>query len=97
MEEESAGGCAGVDRIRQASELDSIRLQLADEIDELLDAPAQPVKFPNHKCVSRAKVLPSLSETEAFSPTPARPVFEDLLAAGLSKRLRLQFQVLILG
>ena len=96
MEEESAGSRSSVDGVGEALELHSLLLQLVDQIDQVLDAPAQTVKFPNHEGVAGTKSFHRLSEARALSPGPAHPVFEDLLAAGLRKSLRLQFEVLVL-
>lgn len=97
MEEESTGRGSGVDRVCQASELNSLFLELADEIDKLLNASSQPIQFPNHKGVPGTKAFSSLSKTDAFHSASARPVFEDLLAASLLKSIGLQLKVLILS
>ena len=61
MEKESAGGRAGVDGVGQTLELNPLLLKLSDQIDKLLDAPPQPIQFPNDEGVSVAEVLSGLS------------------------------------
>ena len=55
VEEEPPGWCAGVDGVGEAPELDTVLVQLADQIDQLLDRPAQPVEL------QTTKVSPSRS------------------------------------
>jgi hypothetical protein len=43
VKKEASGRRAGVDGVGQTLELNSLFLEFANEIDQLLDAPAQPV------------------------------------------------------
>ncbi len=52
MEEEPTRWCSSVDSIRQALELDAQLVQRADQIDQLFDATAQPIQFPDNECVA---------------------------------------------
>ena len=72
-------------------------MKLTNQIDQLLNATAQPVQLPDHKRISAAKVLPGLSETKALGPASTRPIFKNPLAASILKCLGLQFQVLLLS
>lgn len=57
VKEEAAGGRASVDGIGQTLELHFLLLKLPDEIDQVLDAAAEPIQLPNDKGVSCAKTL----------------------------------------
>ena len=67
MEEEPTGWCSGVDSIRQALELDAQLVQCTDQIDQLFDATAQPIQFPDDECVPSADELERRPETLALS------------------------------
>ena len=96
MEEELAGRRSGVAGVGQTLELYSLLLKLADQIDQMLDAAAQPVEFPDHKRIAATKTFSRLYQPWAFSSCSANPVLKDLLAASFSKSLQLKFQVLVL-
>lgn len=83
MEEEPTGRGSGVNGIGQPLELYSLFLKFTDEVDQVLDAAAKPIKFPNHKGVPRTEAFPRLGKAEAFSPASARPIFKDLRTAPL--------------
>ncbi|CAM2171365.1 hypothetical protein PSAC2689_10520 [Paraburkholderia sacchari] len=46
MKEEPARRRSGIDGVGEASELNALLLQIADQINQLLDAVAQPIQFP---------------------------------------------------
>ena len=48
MEEEAAGGRCRIDAVGEASELDSVIIQLGDELDQLPNGATQTVEFPHH-------------------------------------------------
>ena len=71
-------------------------LKLTHKIDQMLDAPAEPVQLPNNKGVCCAKTFTGLAETGTFAPASVYPVFEDLLATGLLESFGLQLQIRVL-
>jgi hypothetical protein len=52
VEEKAARGGACVDRIRKTLELSTLPMEFADQVDEIFDASAQPVEFPNHEGIA---------------------------------------------
>src|SRR5574337_799276 len=96
VEEEAAGRRAGVDGVGEAPELDTVLVQIADQIDQLLDRPAQPVELPDDQGVALAHHFEGLGQTGTVCPRATYLVLEDLLASGLGQRFALKFQVLIL-
>ncbi len=96
MEEEPTRGGSGINGVGQAFELDTLLLELTDQIDQVLDASPKPVQLPDHERVSFAKTFLRLRKARAFCSAAAYLVFENLFAAGLLKSLNLELKVLIL-
>jgi hypothetical protein len=53
VKEEPSRRRAGVDGVGETLELDALLVQLADQIDQLLDATAQAIQLPDDQRVSR--------------------------------------------
>ena len=72
VEEEPPGWCAGVDGVGEAPELDTVLVQIADQIDQLLDRPAQPVELPDDQSIAKpgrsARVPLTLSSKTFLHP-----------------------------
>lgn len=96
MEEETTRRRTGVDRVRQAFELNALLLKLPDQIDKMLNTTAKPIQFADHEGVSVTQAVTSLRETGTFRSAPTHPVFEDLLAACVLESFGLELQVLVL-
>ena len=96
MEEEPARRRTGVDGVGEALELDALLVQMANQIDQLLDAAAQTIQLPDHERVTLAQHFESLGQAGTRGPRAAHLVLKDLLAASLGQGFALKFQVLIL-
>ncbi len=96
MEEEPTRGGTCIDRVGETLELDTLLLELTDQIDQVLDASPKPVQLPDHERVSFAKTFLRLRKARAFCSAAAYLVFKDLLTAGLLKRPNLELKILIL-
>jgi len=66
VEEEPPGWCAGVDGVGEAPELDTVLVQIADQIDQLLDRPAQPVELPDLAKPGRSARVPLTLSSKTF-------------------------------
>ena len=69
--EEAARSCASIDGVGQTPELDTLLLELAYQIDQVLVASPKPVQLPNDKSVSFRRPLLSFRETRTFRECPA--------------------------
>jgi NAD-dependent oxidoreductase involved in siderophore biosynthesis len=87
VEEEPPGWCAGVDGVGEAPELDTVLVQIADQIDQLLDRPAQPVELPDDQSIAFAQHFERLGR-QAGRPRATHLVLEDLLHPALLKASR---------
>src|SRR3546814_6968251 len=96
VEEEPPGWCAGVDGVGEAPELDTVLVQIADQIDQLLDRPAQPVELPDDQSIAFAQHFERLGQARPVCPRATHLVLEDLFTSGLAQGFALQLQVLIL-
>ena len=96
VEEESAAGGAGVDGIGHAFELDILFLKLGHQVDQVLDATAKAVEFPDHQRVAGAKDFQSSSQARPVATAAAELVLVDPFAARLFEGLPLEVEVLIL-
>ena len=96
VEEEAPGRRAGVDGVGEAPELDALLVQLADQIDKLLDRAAQPVELPDDQGVALTQHFERFAQARTVCPCAAHLILEDLLASGLGQGFTLQLKVLIL-
>lgn len=96
VEEEAAATGAGVDGICQAFELDVLPLELGHQVDQVLDAAAQAIEFPNDQGVAGAENFQSSSQARPVATAAAELVLVDLFATRLFEGLSLEVQVLIL-
>ena len=96
VEEESAAGGAGVNVVGQAFELDALFLELGHQVDQVLDAAAEAVEFPNDQGVAGAENFQSSSQARPVAAAAAELVLVDLFATRLFEGLSLEVQVLIL-
>ena len=97
VEEKATGGGAGVDVVGQTFKLDVLFLQLGHQVDQVLNAAAEAIEFPDDQGVAGAEGFQSPGQAGAVAAAAAQLVFEDLLAAGLFEGLFLQVEVLVLG
>ena len=72
-------------------------MKLADQIDKMFDAAAEPVEFPDDKRVAFAEGFLRLGQPGPLRAAAADLVFEELLATGFDEGLGLQFEVLIVS
>ena len=84
VEEEPPGWCAGVDGVGEAPELDTVLVQIADQIDQLLDRPAQPVELPDDQSIAFAQHFERLGQARPVCPRATHLVLEDLFTSGLA-------------
>jgi hypothetical protein len=75
VKEKTLGRCAGVDRVRQAFELNSLLALISHHIDQVLDAPPESIKLPDDKGVAFAQGLLGLRPARPFRATAADLVF----------------------
>ena len=97
VQEEATCRCARVDAVRQAHEVDPVLLEVAHEIDQLLDAPPQTVLLPDDERVASPELVERLEKPRAVSYPPTGRVLVDLLAASHPKCLHLQVETLVSG
>lgn len=90
VEEEPPGWCAGVDGVGEAPELDTVLVQIADQIDQLLDRPAQPVELPDDQSIAFAQHFERLGQARPVCPRATHLVLEDLFTSGVVFRRRLR-------
>jgi hypothetical protein len=76
--------------VGEAPELDTVLVQIADQIDQLFDRPAQPVELPDDQSIAFAQHF-SVLICQAGLPACHSP-----LIIGLAQGFALQLQVLIL-
>lgn len=55
MKEEAHGWSTGVDGVGDVPEMDTLLVQLAEQVDLLFDRPAQSVDFPNDQGIDLAQ------------------------------------------
>ena len=72
------------------------RVQLANQIDQVLDAAAKSVQFPNDEGIALAQHFQHIGQCGPLGATAADLVFEDLLAACVVQCFYLKIKVLIL-
>jgi len=99
VKEEAAGGCLGVDAVRQAAEVYFARLERVHEIHEPFCAPPQAIQLPNDQRVTGTQVRPCIIEARAnqlraAEVTPSRaarcstPILAQMLASEPVRRSR---------
>ena len=96
VEEQLAGGGAGVDAFVEALELDAFVLHRLDGFDQLLHGTSQAGELPDDEGVARAHEGEGFRQSRPCGLGAAGLVLEDALALRLSQRVPLQFQLLIL-
>ena len=87
MEEEPPGWCAGVDGVGEAPELDTVLVQIADQIDQLLDRPAQPVEL-NDQSIAFAQHFERLGQAGRSARVPLTLSSKTFLHPALLKASR---------
>ena len=85
MKEEPAGWCPSFDGIGEALELDALFVQLAYQIDQVLDTAAKAIQFPDDKRVAVTQHFERFVESGPLGATAADLVVEDPLAACLGQ------------
>ena len=70
MKEEAARWRTSVDCIGEALELDSLLVEFANQVNQVLDAPAQPVQLPNDERVAFAQRLQRLENSGRSARLP---------------------------
>ena len=89
MEDEFAAGAAGVEVLGEPLEGDAGVVEVADRVDEVLEAAAEPVEAPHHAGVAFAERCSSLRPACSFRGDAAGVVLVDLLAGGSAQRVTL--------
>lgn len=84
--EEPAAWCPGVDGIGPALELDTFPVPLAAPIDQVLDATAMALRFPDGKSVARTQHFQRFGRCVPLVATAAERVHEDFLACSHGQR-----------
>lgn len=79
---------SGVDVIGEALELDAWLLQLANHIDQVLDAAVRSLRFPHDRGIACAQHLPHIGQSGPLIAAAANLVVENLLAACLGQGKR---------
>jgi hypothetical protein len=78
MEEESSRCGAGVDGVGEALELHAVLVKFTNQVNEVLDAAAQPIQFPDDQRVTFAQGFLRFGETGPLGSAAADFVLEDL-------------------
>ena len=81
MAEGAPGRRSGVDGVGEAPQLDALLVQLADQIDRMLDRPAQSVKHPDDPGIALTQHFECLDQAWPVCPRAAlflRKVFKIL-------------------
>jgi hypothetical protein len=97
MKEEAARWGARVDRVGEALELDSQLVKFSNQVNQIFDAPAQPVQLPNDERIAFAQRFQRFRELWAFRATAACFFVKELLTSRIGQRIDLQIEVLVLG
>jgi hypothetical protein len=92
----SLGGC-GVDRIVEADEPDPTFKQIIGEFHQVLEAPSQPIEFPDNQNVTGSEPGQKIIEDWSTRVSAASDLFEYFLAFRGLKRILLKRKALILG
>lgn len=95
MEDELSAGCGGVDAFGEAGELDLEFVQAVDQVDEVLDAAAEAVEFPDDDLVAGAQLVDHALELGAVRGGSGGVLLVDPFAPGLLQCVALQGGILV--
>jgi hypothetical protein len=96
-EDEAAGRGRGVDGLVEGSEADPPSLKVLRDVDQMPEAPGNPVQAPTHDLISRSGHLQKARQFRAVSPSPGPRLDENPITAGLTKSIKLEGMVLLVS
>ena len=97
MELQLARCAAGVDLLTQALKSDAIALQVADDLHQVRQRPAQPIQPPHHQGVAGAQSFAAVLQLDATGRLARGRLFIDRSTAGAGEGITLQVQILVIG
>lgn len=85
MEKKPTGWGTRIDCICEALELDALIVQLANQINQVLDTAAKPIQLPNNERIVFTQQFQCLGQSRSLSAAAADFVVENLLATRLGQ------------
>ena len=97
VEDQLATGCGCVALLLKTTQPDPEPVQVLGDVDQLLQAAARPVQFPNDQDVAPAQVSQGIGKARPVGLRPGPRVSKNLLAASSGEGILMEREVLVLG